>query len=286
MKKLLKRKGFTLVECIVAIAIFALMSALVMQILALSIRQYRSNHHIEMDMDAQIQNIAMDNGLLERDTTDIAIEFIKDGGTGTVGKIEIDDVTIQKPGATDSSERLELNTFDAVIKDDGGKDKNKQTGGMITDDIHCYGAKDIDGVYFYVTETDVNEGLKEIKIEMRIYDSKKVLSAAECNAMKLVIPGSAKNVTISADVNMRYLRLSKSDASINYRFYDSSIATKETEYKNFITFYMTPEDYANDYVSYEKYFSDPDLKQPLAAGSNGVTFIATTPGIYNIPKPQ
>ena len=67
MKKLLKRKGFTLVECIVAIAIFALMSALVMQILALSIRQYRSNHHIEMDMDAQIKDIAEDNELIDRE---------------------------------------------------------------------------------------------------------------------------------------------------------------------------------------------------------------------------
>ncbi|MBQ8931492.1 MAG: type II secretion system protein [Ruminiclostridium sp.] len=282
MKKLLKRKGFTLVECIVAIAIFALMSALVMQILALSIRQYRSNHHIEMDMDTQIQNIAMDNGLLERETTDIAIEFIKDGGTGTVGKIEIDDVTIQKPGATDSSDRLELNTFDAEIKNDGSN-KDKQTGGMITDDIHCYGAKDIDSVYFHVAVKDVDK-LKEITITMIITDSKSVLSTAECNAMKFALPGSATNIKVTPDANMGYLRLSKSDESINYRFYDSSITTKETEYTNYITFYMTPEDYANDYVSYEKYFSDPDLKQPLAAGSNGVTFIATTPGIYNVPK--
>jgi hypothetical protein len=102
--------------------------------------------------------------------------------------------------------------------------------------------------------------------------------------MKFALPGSATNIKVTPDANMDYLRLSKSDESINYRFYDSSIATKETEYTNYITFYMTPEDYANDYVSYEKYFSDPDLKQPLAAGSNGVTFIATTPGIYNVPK--
>ncbi|MBP3923124.1 MAG: type II secretion system protein [Ruminiclostridium sp.] len=284
MKKLLKRKGFTLVECIVAIAIFALMSALVMQILALSIRQYRSNHHVETDMDTQIQNIVDYDKLVPRETVDIAIEFIKDGGTGTVGKIEVDDVSIKKsennPDDPSGSERLELNTFDAVIKDDGGKDKDKQTGGMITDDIHCYGAKDIDGVYFKTTETDINEALKEIQIEMIIYDSKTVLSTAECNAIKLVLPGSAKNVAVtSIDANLDYLRLSKSEASINYRFYDNDISSKNSQYNATITFYMTPEDYAKDYVSYGKYFSDP--KKPLADNQNGVTFIAKTPGIYN-----
>lgn len=284
MKKLLKRKGFTLVECIVAIAIFALMSALVMQILALSIRQYRSNHHVETDMDTQIQNIVDYDKLVPRETVDIAIEFIKDGGTGTVGKIKVDDVSIKKPENNpddpSGSERLELNTFDAVIKDDGGKDKDKQTGGMITDDIHCYGAKDIDGVYFNVTETDINEALKEIQIEMIIYDSKTVLSTAECNAIKLVLPGSAKNVAVtSIDANLDYLRLSKSEASINYRFYDNDISSKNSQYNATITFYMTPEDYAKDYVSYGKYFSDP--KKPLADNQNGVTFKAKTPGIYN-----
>lgn len=280
MKKLLKRKGFTLVECIVAIAIFALMSALVMQILALSIRQYRSNHHVETDMDTQIQNIVDYDKLVPRETVDIAIEFIKDGGTGTVGKIKVDDVHIWRPEDTESPDRLELNTFDAVIKDDGGKDGDKQKGGMITDDIHCYGAKDIDSVYFNVTETDINEALKEIQIEMIVYDSKTVLSTAECNAIKLALPGSAKNVAVtSIDPNLGYLRLSKSEASINYRFYDNDISSKNSKYEVTITFYMTPEDYAKDYVSYGKYFSDP--KNPLADNSNGVNFKAKTPGIYN-----
>lgn len=283
MKKLLKRKGFTLVECIVAIAIFALMSALVMQILALSIRQYRSNHHIEMDMDTQIQNIAMDNNLLERETTDIAIEFIKDGGTGTVGKIEIDDVTIQKPGATDSSDRLELNTFDAEIKNDGSN-KDKQTGGMITDDIHCYGAKGIEWIEIQSNVTDVEQG-KKIELTLKINDTDKVLSAAECNAVKLAIPGSAKDVKVTPDTNMGYLRLSKSAESINYRFYDKDITSKDTSYTASISFFMTDDAYTNEYKSFANYFIDP--KNPLHDSETltGHGFIATTPGIYNVPKP-
>ena len=282
MKKLLKRKGFTLVECIVAIAIFALMSALVMQILALSIRQYRSNHHIEMDMDAQIKDIAEDNELIDRETTDIAIEFIKDGGTGTVGEIEIDDVTIQKPGATDSSDRLELNTFDAEIKNDGSNG-GKQTGGMITDDIHCYGAKGIEWIEIKSEVTDADGG-KNIKITLTINDTDGVLSSAECNAVKLAIPGSAKNVKVTPSTNMGYLRLSKNAESINYRFYDKDIKSTDIIYTASISFFMTDDAYTNEYKSFANYFIDP--KDPLhdsALTEHG--FIATTPGIYNVLKP-
>lgn len=278
MKKLLKRKGFTLVECIVAIAIFALMSALVMQILALSIRQYRSNHHVEMDMDAQIQNIAMDNGLLERETTDIAIEFIKDGGTGTVGKIEVDDVTIQKPGATDSSDRLELNTFDAEIQADTNT-KDKTTGGMITDDIHCYGAKGIDGITIATTEETLESGNKKITITLQIDDGGYVLSTAECNAVKLALPGSAKNIKVSiTDGKLGYLRLSKTEKSANYRFFDKDISSVDDLFEAKITFEMTEDDYNKDYISFANYFITP--------GNTEITKAATfndsvTPGIYN-----
>ena len=280
MKKLLKRKGFTLVECIVAIAIFALMSALVMQILALSIRQYRSNHHIEMDMDEQIKDIAEDNELIERETTDIAIEFIKDGGTGTVGEIKIDDVHIWRPEDTESPDRLELNTFDAVIKDDGGKDKNKQTGGMITDDIHCYGAKGITEITLSTTEETLDSGMKKITIIMQIEDGDYVLSSAECNAVKLALPGSAKNVKVTPDANTGYLRLSKTDESINYRFYDKVVSNESQNalFNATIVFEMTEDDYNAQYQSFAKYFIKPDSEEttPSATFDDG-----KTPGIYN-----
>jgi len=278
MKKILKRKGFTLVECIVAIAIFALMSALVMQILALSIRQYRKNHHVETDMDAQIQNIATDNGLLERETTDIAIEFVKDGGAGgTVGKIEINDVSIKKnPDSADGSDRLELNTFDAVVKPNTNN-KDKTNGSMITDDIHCYGAKGLDGVYISSLVTDENS-LKKVVIDVIINDSEEVLSSAECNAVKIALPGSAKDVTVTPDSNTGYLRLSATDKSINYRLYDKNTSTANDQFTSVFTFYMTPEDYENEYGSFAKYFISPD--------STDSAYSATfnddvTPGIYN-----
>ena len=278
MKKLLKRKGFTLVECIVAIAIFALMSALVMQILALSIRQYRRNHHVETDMDSQIKNIATDNGLLERETTDIAIEFVKDGGgSGTVGKIEVNDVTIMKnPDSADGSERLELNTFDAEIKPNTDN-KNKTNGSMITDDIHCYGAKGLDGIYISSLVTDENS-LKKVVIDVIIYDSEEILSSAECNAVKVALPGSAKNITVTPDANTGYLRLSATDKSVNYRFYDKDVSSANDQFTAVFSFYMTEEDFEKDYGSFAKYFISPDSTDSAYSATFNDN---VTPGIYN-----
>lgn len=286
MKKLLKRKGFTLVECIVAIAVFALMSALVMQILALSIRQYRSNHHIEMDMDAQIQNIVDYNNLTQKETTDVAIEFMKGSGDGgTAGSIEINDVAIKKPvDNPDALNRLELNTFDAEIKNDGSN-KQKQNGGMITEDIHCYGAKGITEITLSTTEETLDNGMKKITVGMQIDDNDYILSSAECNAVKLVLPGLAQNinVAITDGGKLGYLRLSKSDESINYRFYDKNVASDSQDalFTATITFEMTEEDYNTQYQSFAKYFIDPksDLETLTASFDD-----SKTPGIYNNKK--
>jgi len=148
---------------------------------------------------------------------------------------------------------------------------------MITDDIHCYGAKGLDGVYISSLVTDENS-LKKVVIDVIINDSEEVLSSAECNAVKIALPGSAKDVTVTPDSNTGYLRLSATDKSINYRLYDKNTSTANDQFTSVFTFYMTPEDYENEYGSFAKYFISPD--------STDSAYSATfnddvTPGIYN-----
>ena len=76
IKRLRRKKGFTLTECLVAIVIFALMSAIVMQILAIAINQYKNNDKVDKDMDAQINNLVQENALVERDTTNLVMKFV------------------------------------------------------------------------------------------------------------------------------------------------------------------------------------------------------------------
>ena len=55
LKRLLRKKGFTISEVLVAMMIFAIMTAIVMQILAIAINQHKNNVNSEKDMDKQVQ---------------------------------------------------------------------------------------------------------------------------------------------------------------------------------------------------------------------------------------
>lgn len=58
MKKIILRKGFTLVECVVAMAVLAIMSLILMMILTVTINARNNNTSIERDIDRQIDLLA------------------------------------------------------------------------------------------------------------------------------------------------------------------------------------------------------------------------------------
>lgn len=285
MKKILKRnKGFTLVECIVAIAIFALMSALVMQILALSIRQYRKNHHTETDIDKQIENIVGENAVLtERETMDIAINFVLNGGNTVVSGIKVEDVSVKKdPNKENVSDRLELNTFEATIQQDPNDKNKEENGSMITEDIHIYGSKGIEEITVK-DETTVDGDNYKVKLSFQVFDKKNVLDSLASNAIKIAIPDSAKFVklTNNDDNKSTYLKLS----STNYRIFDNKLKDSKsdvnTTYDFSISFEMDKDKYEAEYGNFAKYFISPDSKDT----TNTATFNdAVTPGIYNSVK--
>ena len=64
LKRLLRKKGFTISEVLVAMMIFAIMTAIVMQILAIAINQHKNNVNSEKDMDKQVQDIVEYNSCL------------------------------------------------------------------------------------------------------------------------------------------------------------------------------------------------------------------------------
>lgn len=281
MKKILKRnKGFTLVECLVAIAIFALMSTLVMQILALSIRQYRKNYHTTTDMDQQIINIVKENEKLEtRDTAEIAINFVKNGGDTVVSGIKVEDVAIKKnPDSDESVDRFEINTFDATIKPDETNKDDDTNGSMITEDIHLYGSQGITKIFVSETSDKSDENSYKISLNFKVTDKANVLDSLPSNALKVVVPDSAKFVklTNNDDNKSSYLKLS----ATNYRIYDTikdAVPGVTTTYDFTISFEMDKETYDSEYGSFAKYFISPDSIEE----TNSSTFNdAVTPGIY------
>ena len=61
MKKLLKNSGFTLLECIVAMAVLAVMTLGLLMILNVTVKQRNENSEIERSVDNQAENIVQGN---------------------------------------------------------------------------------------------------------------------------------------------------------------------------------------------------------------------------------
>lgn len=61
MKKFIGKKGFSLVECLIAIAVFAIMSAMVMLLLSMTTTQTDSNNRAAADIGSQLNAILQDD---------------------------------------------------------------------------------------------------------------------------------------------------------------------------------------------------------------------------------
>ena len=270
LKRLLRKKGFTISEVLVAMMIFAIMTAIVMQILAIAINQHKKNVNSEKDMDKQVQDIV--------ETADMAINFVRTG-SNKVASIDITGADIMRNNAAEASGdgRLELNTIKANIdKDTTGDDDNKDNAGMVSEHDHIYGTKGITSVMVTETTAEKDDSTKTITLSVTVTDSKNVLMKAESNSLKIVIPDKNANpkVTINGS-NMKYEPLS----STNYRF---TALSKATSYSFTIKFELSNDDYASEYKSFAKYFIDHEYDGSDEATLRSATFKdSKDPGVYN-----
>jgi prepilin-type N-terminal cleavage/methylation domain-containing protein len=261
LKRLLRKKGFTISEVLVAMMIFAIMTAIVMQILAIAINQHKKNVNSEKDMDKQVQDIVEYNSnMVKRETADMAISFVRTGSNKASG-----------------DGRLELNTIKANIdKDTTGDDDNKDNAGMVSEHDHIYGTKGITSVMVTETTAEKDDSTKTITLSVTVTDSKNVLMKAESNSLKVVIPDKNANpkVTINGS-NMKYEPLS----STNYRF---TALSKAASYSFTIKFDISNDDYASEYKSFAKYFIDHEYDGSDEATLRSATFKdSKDPGVYN-----
>lgn len=278
LKRLKRKKGFTLTEVMVAMLIFALMSSIVMQILAIAIMRYKKNDSIDKDMDAQISNLVQENALVERDTVNLVMKFVSP--TGGTNNIKINDVKINKDNTpADSDGRLEINTIYATIKNDGGnKDKDKNSGGMVTDDIHIYGTKGIDKII--VTQETTNpvavNGLYSITLNFTIDTTNShALKGSEVKSLKVALPESSTKITVNPGQQLTYTMVSKT----NIRFSQRKVTDSVAQFTNIKVNFQIPEDkFESEYGTLAKYFVKPDS----TLTNMSLSFDdAATNGIYN-----
>lgn len=279
LKRLLKKKGFTISEVLVAMMIFAIMSAIVMQILAIAINRHQRNVNSEKDMDKQIQDIVEYNSnMVKRETADMVINFVRTGSS-KVATIDITGAEIMKDNTSggESDGRLELNTIKANIdKDSSGDDDDKDKAGMVTEHDHIYGTKCITSITITETTVDKDDSTKTVTLSVTVTDNKNVLMKAENNSLKIVIPDNNFNpkVTVNGS-DMKYEPLSDT----NYRF---TAVNKASSYSFAIKFDLKNDDYTNGYKSFAKYFIDPEYSGSDEAVLRSATFKdSKDPGVYN-----
>ena len=75
MKKLRKNSGFTLVECIVAMAVLAVMMLGLLMIISVTVRQRNQNTQTERDIDKQVEQLVQGNGTVTESVAGGDIDF-------------------------------------------------------------------------------------------------------------------------------------------------------------------------------------------------------------------
>lgn len=75
MKKLRKNSGFTLVECIVAMAVLAVMTVGLLMILNVTVKQRNQNTNMERNVDDQVENVVNGNLADSQNIADGDIDF-------------------------------------------------------------------------------------------------------------------------------------------------------------------------------------------------------------------
>ncbi len=115
-----KRSGFTLVEIIVAFAIFAIMMSMIMQILQLSVNQRRANNEFAKDTATQREALIVNkkDTTFDEKTGDVTLKFGKNGDTSFSLDVGME---YQMKNANEDAETVGegLNYFIADVNYDG-----------------------------------------------------------------------------------------------------------------------------------------------------------------------
>ncbi len=278
------KKGFTLVECVVAIAVFALMATVVMQLLALSIQTYTVNDRADKDLDAQLENLIKKNNLTEREAFNFAVDFLDpDGNPITGGSMSVSG-TVNRVN-DDADGRLELNNFNYSLDESLGtsstpessSDPDAENLSVIKSYMHLYGSRGFESVYVKEASNTVTDGVHTINLQFKLNDPDKILGKMRINSIKLALPASAYEFRPNAgssDLNILIL-----GQTIRMNLPKDKTAKESYDFN--IQFKIKDADYA-EYGSFEKYFLNSDT--PSTDKSETFVENINALGVYNVKK--
>lgn len=202
MKKLRKNKGFTLVECVVAMAVLAIMTLGLLMILGVTVRQRNQNTQIERDVDRQVEQVIRQNDGKYDDVDDIdlgggitisgvqKIYFDEDGSDLQIGALyyDDDDIIITPPAA------------------DPNPDKNNNNNQVAGNRYKVYGTARLDKNQITVAQqgayTDNGDGTYTVtwRISFSSYgegNDTTLVDVVNMGAVKVVFPDTTKPIAYS-----------------------------------------------------------------------------------------
>lgn len=273
MKKLKRKSGFTLVECIVAMAVLVIMTLLLSMVLTITLNMRTRNMSLEREMDDQVQNLVQKVGVAVDGQPDPivfeqgadAIEVIpKDGDDGmSAEKVYFDDVEAEIAAVEYDFDTF--NDFEQISKGlvkkytpDGdiyGTVTWKKGGGdggsaSIGGDAKAYGGVDSAQVTIAQTScTDTPDGGKKVTLDVSFNVASVRTPGAIINecALKVDLPTTAKSLTCTVIQNCKAIPIASNVARIE----PNGTGNVEAQ----ITFEISSDEYDNDYKSVSNFYT-------------------------------
>lgn len=158
-KKILSRRGFTIVEVLVAFVIFSIMAAMIAMILNTTMRTRQGNIDLENEIAQQKEKYYLNTQNTDYTAKDGTIQLNFTDGAGNVSV----DYSVGNPNADTDDNNIELDYYIGNVNynavDDNGKKGDKTSGSVLERlDSRIYGTSGIEDIYIKVKDLGAVEG--------------------------------------------------------------------------------------------------------------------------------
>ncbi len=272
MKKLRNKKGFTLVECIVAMAVLAIMSLMLMMILNITVAARNNNMSLEKELDKQVEQLVQAPTTSE--TISQKIEFIQESG-GTSAIID----AIPKDGDEHiKAEKVyndgHTNEIDAIKYDFDNYDKFEQIkkGGGATPDPgnsvdKVYGSANTSSVHIYQQSVNDNYNAdgtpaqtKTIVLRVSFSVSSFSADVDTVKSIKVTLPPTAADIQVTG--SSQALALLVTDNVLRVE------PTADGAVYADVSFVLTDDVFDNEYKSVKYYYEGAGSGSPANLNKN------------------
>lgn len=279
MKKIKNKSGFTLVECIVAMAVLVIMSLLLMMILTASITARNNNRQLESDLDGQVNQLMADVGVT-KEAFEQTIQFevvipgeanyvetIPAAGTDAVG---VDHgIDADRIYALNNDAEVDILKYDF---DDYKHFKDLENGIIPGNPGNpsvgkAYGGAKINGniEINQTAKTDIMEGSDVVGYSVTLNISCNVTECSKTAGIKLVLPSGVYNVKKGSCTNVTTLALVSSD-TIRIQ---PALGTDENQAPGNISaevkFDISKSDYENRFKSVGEFYGSSNISSTHAS---------------------